>query len=110
MRRNDALDILHMRRRESPMLRDIRIIEIHAVFNNSGDHVYQACQCIPHKLDALRGGFVGSRHQHGATLVDFKFQDCIHDPLNLSKLPLGLFAVLLKEPDDSRPHLSVLRV
>ena len=110
MRRNDTLDVLHVRLRESPMLRDIRVIKIHAIFYNSGDDINKARQCIPHKLYALYGGFVGGRHEHSATLVDFKFQDCIYDTLNLSKLPLGLFPVLLNESDDIGAHLSVLRL
>ena len=62
MRRNYRLDIFHMRLRESPMFRDIRIIKIDPVMYNRREDVDKTCQCTPHKLDTFGRGFVCSRH------------------------------------------------
>ena len=92
------------------MFRDIRIIEIHAVVNNRRNNINKTKQCVLHKLDTFRGGFVSSRHKNRAALIDFEFKDCIYDSLNLSELGLRLFRVLLDKPDDSRPKFAVFRL
>ena len=110
MRRDDRPDILHMRLRESPMFRDIRVIKINPVHNNRREDVDKTRQCIPHKLDTLRSSFIGRGHQDRAAFIDFKSHKCIQDSLNLSELGFGLFAILLEESDDRCFHLLVRRM
>ena len=108
MWRDDALNIFHMCIRESPVFRDIRIIEIHPIVNNIRDDVDETRQCIPHKLDTLGDGFISCRHKYSAALIDFKHKNCVHDTFNLSKLPFGLFGMLLNKTEDRCAQLAVL--
>ena len=108
MRRNDALHIFHMCVRESPVFRDIRIIEIHPIVNNVRNYVDEPRECIPHKLDTFGSGFIGSRHKYSAALIDFKRKNRVHNTFNFSKLPLRLFGMLLNKPEDRCAQLAVL--
>ena len=78
--------------------------------NNRREDVDKARQCIPHKLDTLRSGFICSGHQYRAAFIDFKSHQCIHDSLNLSELRFGLFTVLLEKPEDGCLHLLIRRL